>query len=88
MLLPAQYSAGGVYSKNSTLMFNGTTSFSSNSGQFLGGGIYGFETSALTPRRWHVSDRVGLLTLKSTEALVLTILGLLLINEICSGRSG
>jgi len=45
MLLPAQYSAGGVYSKNSTLMFNGTTSFSSNLGQFLGGGIYGFETS-------------------------------------------
>jgi len=42
----------------------------------------------LTPRRWHVSDCVGLLTLKFTETLLPTILGLLFTSKICSGRSG
>jgi len=33
----AQYSTGGIYSKNNNLTFSGSTSFSSNSGQLLGG---------------------------------------------------
>ena len=40
----AQYSAGGIYSKNSTLTFDGSTSFNSNLGHLLGGGIYGLGT--------------------------------------------